>query len=69
MGTEPGVLVTVDAELCCGSGQCVLSMPDIFGQSADDGTVVLYGRHFPMTLHTALADVAVRCTTRAIAVA
>lgn len=72
MGAEPkreGVVVTVDAELCCGSGQCVLSMPEVFGQSADDGTVVLHGRHFSMTLYAALAGVAVRCPTRAITVA
>ncbi|PPK68445.1 ferredoxin [Actinokineospora auranticolor] len=33
--------VTVDRTRCVGSGMCVLTEPDIFDQSEDDGTVVL----------------------------
>lgn len=33
--------VTVDRNKCVASGQCVLSAPDVFDQSEDDGTVIL----------------------------
>ncbi|WP_026425242.1 ferredoxin [Actinokineospora inagensis] len=33
--------VTVDPHRCVGSGMCVLTQPDVFDQSEDDGTVVL----------------------------
>jgi ferredoxin len=33
--------VVADATKCCGSGMCVLTDPDVFDQSEDDGTVVV----------------------------
>ncbi|GLY53646.1 ferredoxin [Lentzea sp. NBRC 102530] len=33
--------ISVDQTKCCGSGMCVLTDPDLFDQSEDDGTVVL----------------------------
>lgn len=33
--------LTIDRELCVGSAMCVLSTPDLFDQSAEDGRVVL----------------------------
>jgi len=33
--------ITVDVERCIGGGQCVLSAPELFDQSDDDGTVIL----------------------------
>lgn len=33
--------ISVDVEACVGGGQCVLSAPDLFDQSDDDGTVIL----------------------------
>ncbi|GAA3058008.1 ferredoxin [Actinokineospora globicatena] len=33
--------VVVDNQRCVGSGMCVLTQPDVFDQSEDDGTVVL----------------------------
>ncbi len=33
--------VVADVERCVGSGQCVLTDPDAFDQSDEDGTVVL----------------------------
>jgi ferredoxin len=35
------VRIAVDEERCIGSGQCVLTEPDVFDQSEEDGTVVL----------------------------
>ncbi|MDR8412390.1 ferredoxin [Nonomuraea sp. 3-1Str] len=33
--------VTVDQDACTGSGQCVLSAPEVFDQRDSDGIVVL----------------------------
>ena len=33
--------VTVDAEKCVASGQCVLAAADVFDQREDDGVVIL----------------------------
>lgn len=33
--------VTVDQDRCCGSGQCVLLLPEVFDQREQDGIVVL----------------------------
>jgi ferredoxin len=36
------VLVTVDRERCCGSGNCVMTLPEVFDQDDADGLVVLH---------------------------
>jgi ferredoxin len=33
--------IIVNRQLCIGSGQCVLSAPELFDQSDDDGLVLL----------------------------
>ena len=33
--------VSVDREVCCGSGNCVRIAPEVFDQSDDDGLVML----------------------------
>ncbi len=33
--------LSIDRERCCSSGQCVLTAPDVFEQSEEDGLVVL----------------------------
>ncbi|MBM7773767.1 ferredoxin [Actinokineospora baliensis] len=33
--------VEVDSDRCVGAGMCVLTQPEVFDQSEDDGTVVL----------------------------
>ncbi|MET9021715.1 ferredoxin [Actinopolymorpha sp. NPDC004070] len=33
--------INVDRDICCGAGMCVLTAPDIFEQSDEDGLVVL----------------------------
>ncbi|MEV4612643.1 ferredoxin [Kitasatospora sp. NPDC049258] len=33
--------VTVDQDRCCGSGQCVLTVPAVFDQGEEDGLVRL----------------------------
>ncbi len=33
--------ITVDRDRCCGSGNCVLALPEVFDQADTDGLVVL----------------------------
>lgn len=33
--------IAVDADKCCGAGQCVLPAPEVFDQGEDDGIVIL----------------------------
>ncbi|MFD0262214.1 ferredoxin [Kitasatospora indigofera] len=33
--------VILDQDRCCSSGQCVLTAPEVFGQSDEDGLVML----------------------------
>jgi ferredoxin len=33
--------IRVDRNKCCASGQCVMSAPDVFDQSSEDGRVLL----------------------------
>jgi ferredoxin len=33
--------VSVEQDRCCGSGQCVMTLPDVFDQSEEDGLVLL----------------------------
>ena len=33
--------ISVDRDICCGAGMCVLTAPDVFDQSDEDGLVVL----------------------------
>ena len=33
--------IVADVDVCIGAGQCVLTDPDAFDQSEDDGTVVV----------------------------
>nr|WP_091672609.1 ferredoxin [Micromonospora auratinigra] len=35
--------IRVDRDRCCGSGNCVLTAPDVFDQDDEDGLVLLRG--------------------------
>jgi ferredoxin len=60
--------VVVDIERCCGSGQCALSVPEVFDQSEQSGLVVLLDAHPPGHLLPRLRDAANRCPSGAITV-
>lgn len=49
--------ISVDQSKCCGSGMCVLTDPNLFDQSEEDGTVVLLQEH-PDAAHEATAKAA-----------
>ncbi len=55
-----------DLDLCIGAGVCVLTAPDVFDQSPDDGRVTLRVEHVSGE-DAALARVAVdRCPSAAL---
>jgi ferredoxin len=61
--------VRVDPRRCCSAGLCVLAVPEVFGQSDDDGTVRLLAPAPERGLWPAVARAAARCPSGAITVA
>ncbi|MBE9373743.1 ferredoxin [Saccharopolyspora sp. HNM0983] len=60
--------VTVDEDICCGAGTCVMSAPDVFDQRDEDGVVILLDPAPAAELHDAVREAASMCPARAIAV-
>ncbi len=60
--------VTVDTDKCCGSGQCVLTAPEVFDQRDEDGIVVLLQAEPPTELHDQVRRAAAFCPASAIEV-
>jgi ferredoxin len=58
--------VHVDPEQCAASGLCVLTAPEVFGQSDEDGTVELLSPIPASGLHGRVRHAAARCPARAI---
>jgi ferredoxin len=58
--------VTVDEDKCCGAGQCVLLVPEVFDQREDDGIVVLLDAQPPEGLRTTVREAATVCPAAAI---
>jgi ferredoxin len=64
--TEEIVKVTVDQDLCVGSGQCALTADDVFDQSDEDGTVVLLNATPPADRKPDIQHAAALCPAAAI---
>jgi ferredoxin len=60
--------VTVDRDLCIGSGNCVLTAEAVFDQSDADGLVELLAAEPPAELHGAVREAVAMCPARAIGV-
>lgn len=60
--------VSVDTGLCCGSGSCVLSAPEVFDQDDDNGLVVLLAEQPPEHQWEAVEEALECCPTGAISV-
>ncbi|MBL1101115.1 ferredoxin [Streptomyces coffeae] len=58
--------IRVDRGRCRGAGQCVLSAPELFDQSEDDGLVVVVDEQPPPTLHDKARLAERRCPNRVI---
>lgn len=62
----PRTRIAADITRCCGSGMCVLSAPEVFGQNDDDGVVeILVAEPEPEQL-TAVRTAVQGCPTSAI---
>lgn len=60
--------VVVDTELCVGSGQCALKVPEVFDQRPTDGVVELLDARPPVELHDAVRSAVELCPVGAIRV-
>jgi ferredoxin len=60
--------LTVDQDKCCGAGQCVLLVPEVFDQREEDGIVVLLDETPTEALHAAVREAASVCPAAAITV-
>jgi ferredoxin len=60
--------VIVDQDRCCGAGQCVMLVPEVFDQRDEDGIVVLRNAEPPETLHARVREAASVCPAGAIRV-
>ncbi|HEY1704300.1 MAG TPA: ferredoxin [Trebonia sp.] len=60
------MLITIDEEKCCASGQCVLAAPEVFDQRDEDGIVVLLDASPAAEQHQAARDAAAVCPAAAI---
>jgi ferredoxin len=58
--------VTVDQDRCCSSGQCVLTAPEVFDQSEDDGTVLVLQTDPGPALQAKVRTAAALCPSSAI---
>jgi ferredoxin len=59
--------VIIDQDACVGSGQCVLTAPDVFDQREEDGIVVLLAENPPQDAVEAVREAAALCPALAIA--
>lgn len=58
--------VSVDQNICCGSGNCVLTVPEVFDQRDTDGIVQLRQEHPDPALHELVREAAGMCPSQAI---
>ncbi|NLU68846.1 ferredoxin [Streptomyces sp. HNM0574] len=59
--------VTVDQDLCCGAGNCVMTAPEVFDQREEDGVVVLLAPEPAPEPRTRVREAAQMCPAGAIA--
>jgi ferredoxin len=62
------VRVRADRELCCGAGNCVRTVPDVFDQDDAEGLVVVLQAQPPAPLHELVRQAADLCPAGAIEV-
>lgn len=58
--------IEVDRDACCGSGNCVLTVPAVFDQADEDGLVVLLQPEPAADLHQLVRRAADICPAGAI---
>lgn len=60
--------VTADRNVCIGAGNCVLTAPEVFDQSEEDGTVVLLHASPSDERRADVEEAAAACPSGAISV-
>lgn len=60
--------IQVDRAKCCGSGQCVFRVPEVFDQDEDDGIVLLLQPDPPAIFHDEVLMAANLCPSLAITI-
>ncbi|TMR03098.1 ferredoxin [Nonomuraea turkmeniaca] len=58
--------IKADTTVCIGAGMCALTVPDVFDQSEDDGTVVVLRSPVPQELEDAVRRAVTLCPSGAI---
>ncbi|AWS45016.1 ferredoxin [Streptosporangium sp. 'caverna'] len=58
--------IKADTEICIGAGMCVLTAPEVFDQSEDDGTVVLLDSDPPAAQEAAVRRAVQLCPSGAL---
>ncbi|WP_245602092.1 ferredoxin [Hamadaea tsunoensis] len=58
--------IAVDRDACCGSGNCVMTVPQVFDQDEELGLVVLLDPEPPAERHAAVRQAAHICPAGAI---
>ncbi|MEU0568805.1 ferredoxin [Nonomuraea sp. NPDC005983] len=60
--------ITADTTVCIGAGMCALTVPQIFDQSEDEGTVVVLDETPPAEQEAAVQRAVTLCPSGAISV-
>ncbi|MFD7898770.1 ferredoxin [Streptomyces sp. NPDC059743] len=63
-----GLFLSADTGRCCGSGQCVSALPEVFDQDDSDGLVVLLVARPPAELSAAVYEAVDCCPAGALSV-
>ncbi|RVX39444.1 ferredoxin [Nonomuraea polychroma] len=58
--------IKADTTVCIGAGMCALTVPDVFDQSDDEGTVVVLRGEVPPELEDAVRRAVTLCPSGAI---
>ncbi|SEL22834.1 ferredoxin [Nonomuraea pusilla] len=61
--------INADTSVCIGAGMCALTVPKVFDQSEEDGTVVLLQKEPPAELDEAVRRAVNLCPSGAISIA
>ncbi|MER7500056.1 ferredoxin [Nonomuraea pusilla] len=61
--------INADTSICIGAGMCALTVPKVFDQSEEDGTVMLLQEEPPAELEEAVRRAVNLCPSGAISIA
>ncbi|GAA4224580.1 ferredoxin [Streptosporangium album] len=60
--------ITADTDVCIGAGMCALTVPEVFDQSEEEGTVVVLDGEPPASLEAAVRRAVQLCPSGALSV-